>query len=171
MVSVLNDAARTLEDLRAELPSVVDETAAPLRKRRDATRDAQNSLWGQAKAPQVATRGRRSRRRTERRKPSNRPPPDSCPVFWSHYTAVVNKVALNELPEARRRRYLRAGVAFTLDADGTLIATWAVGSPVANGWRTHGNEHWEFDASGLMRRRDASINDYEIRESERRYRS
>lgn len=38
-------------------------------------------------------------------------------------------------------------------------------------WRSHGNEHWEFDASGLMRRRDASINDYEIRESERRYRS
>ncbi len=50
MVSVLNDAARTLEDLRAELPSVVDEAAAPLRKRSDATRDAQNQLWGQAKA-------------------------------------------------------------------------------------------------------------------------
>jgi hypothetical protein len=50
VVSVLNDAARTLEDLRAELPSVVDEAAAPLRKRSDATRDAQNQLWGQAKA-------------------------------------------------------------------------------------------------------------------------
>jgi nuclear transport factor 2 (NTF2) superfamily protein len=35
-------------------------------------------------------------------------------------------------------------------------------------WRSHGNEHWEFDEDGLMRRRDASINDYEIDESERR---
>jgi uncharacterized protein len=37
-------------------------------------------------------------------------------------------------------------------------------------WRSHGNEHWEFDENGLMRRRDASINDYEIEASERRYR-
>ena len=35
-------------------------------------------------------------------------------------------------------------------------------------WRSHGNEHWEFDGHGLMRRRDASINDYRIEESERR---
>ena len=35
-------------------------------------------------------------------------------------------------------------------------------------WRSHGNEHWEFDEHGLMRRRDASINDYEIEENERR---
>lgn len=35
-------------------------------------------------------------------------------------------------------------------------------------WRSHGNEHWEFDGRGLMRRRDASINDYRIEESERR---
>ena len=34
-------------------------------------------------------------------------------------------------------------------------------------WRSHGNEHWEFDeAGGLMRRRDASINDYPIAASE-----
>jgi hypothetical protein len=36
--------------------------------------------------------------------------------------------------------------------------------------RTHGNEHWEFDEEGLMRRRDMSANDYPIAESERRYR-
>ena len=36
-------------------------------------------------------------------------------------------------------------------------------------WRSHGNEHWEFDeATGLMRRRDASINDYKIDAGERR---
>jgi uncharacterized protein len=36
--------------------------------------------------------------------------------------------------------------------------------------RTHGNELWEFDDDGLMRRRDMSANDYPIQESERRYR-
>lgn len=30
-------------------------------------------------------------------------------------------------------------------------------------FRTHGNEHWEFDREGLMRRRDASANDIAIR--------
>ena len=37
-------------------------------------------------------------------------------------------------------------------------------------YRTHGNEHWEFDEDGLMRRRDMSANDIPIDESERRYR-
>lgn len=35
--------------------------------------------------------------------------------------------------------------------------------------RTHGNEHWEFDENGLMKRRDMSANDYPIQPSERRY--
>ncbi len=35
-------------------------------------------------------------------------------------------------------------------------------------YRTHGNEHWEFDDDGLMRRRDMSANDMPIDESERR---
>jgi nuclear transport factor 2 (NTF2) superfamily protein len=37
-------------------------------------------------------------------------------------------------------------------------------------FRSHGNEHWEFDEQGLMRRRDASINDIEIEENARRLR-
>lgn len=37
-------------------------------------------------------------------------------------------------------------------------------------FRSHGNEQWEFDDDGLMRRRDASINDIPIKEHERRYR-
>ena len=41
--------------------------------------------------------------------------------------------------------------------------------PSGQWWRSHGNEHWEFDESGLMRRRDASINDYRIEPSERRF--
>jgi uncharacterized protein len=35
-------------------------------------------------------------------------------------------------------------------------------------WRSYGNELWEFDEHGLMRRREASINDIRIDESERR---
>jgi nuclear transport factor 2 (NTF2) superfamily protein len=38
-----------------------------------------------------------------------------------------------------------------------------------NWFRSYGNELWEFDARGLMRRRVASINDAPIRESERKY--
>jgi uncharacterized protein len=34
-------------------------------------------------------------------------------------------------------------------------------------WRSYGNENWEFDASGLMRRREASINDVRIGADER----
>ena len=35
-------------------------------------------------------------------------------------------------------------------------------------YRTHGNEHWEFDAAGYMRRRDMSANDIPISCGERR---
>jgi hypothetical protein len=35
-------------------------------------------------------------------------------------------------------------------------------------WRSYGNELWEFDDNGLMRRREASINDREITADERR---
>ena len=35
-------------------------------------------------------------------------------------------------------------------------------------WRSYGNENWEFDPEGYMRRREASINDVAIDESARR---
>lgn len=35
-------------------------------------------------------------------------------------------------------------------------------------WRSYGNENWEFDELGYMRRREASINDVPIEETERR---
>ena len=38
-----------------------------------------------------------------------------------------------------------------------------------NWYRSYGNENWEFDAHGLMRRRFASINDAPISVSERKY--
>ncbi|MBC7825171.1 MAG: nuclear transport factor 2 family protein [Candidatus Parcubacteria bacterium] len=41
----------------------------------------------------------------------------------------------------------------------------------ANNWyRSYGNEQWEFAENGLMRRREASINDVSIQESERLFR-
>jgi len=39
-----------------------------------------------------------------------------------------------------------------------------------NWFRSYGNENWEFDDDGLMRRRVASINDVRISESDRLYR-
>ena len=36
-------------------------------------------------------------------------------------------------------------------------------------YRAYGNENWEFDDDGYMRRREASINDYAIDESERKF--
>ncbi|MEP3209315.1 MAG: nuclear transport factor 2 family protein [Maribacter sp.] len=36
-------------------------------------------------------------------------------------------------------------------------------------YRTHGNEHWEFDSEGLMKLRDMSANDVEIKISERKF--
>ncbi len=37
-------------------------------------------------------------------------------------------------------------------------------------FRSHGNEQWEFDEAGLMRRREASINDVRIAETDRLFR-
>ncbi len=44
---------------------------------------------------------------------------------------------------------------------------WHDGS--GNWFRSYGNENWEFDESGLMRRRIASINDLRIEEADRKY--
>lgn len=38
-------------------------------------------------------------------------------------------------------------------------------------FRTHGNEHWEFDDDGLMRHRDMSANDVPVDASDLRYAS
>jgi uncharacterized protein len=38
-----------------------------------------------------------------------------------------------------------------------------------NWFRSYGNENWEFDINGLMKRRIASINDLSINESDRKF--
>ena len=45
---------------------------------------------------------------------------------------------------------------------------WHDGS--GNWFRSYGNENWEFDDSGLMRLRFASINDLPMKETQRKYR-
>jgi hypothetical protein len=40
--------------------------------------------------------------------------------------------------------------------------------PAGNWWRSYGNELWEFNDAGLVVRREASINDVAIHESDRR---
>ena len=52
---------------------------------------------------------------------------------------------------------------------GRLGSLRVVQRPIHGSWG-YGNEHWEFDENGLMQRRDASINDYKIDESERKFR-
>ena len=42
--------------------------------------------------------------------------------------------------------------------------------PDGQWWRAYGNELWEFDSQGLMRRREASINDLQINEPDRKFR-
>ncbi|GAP99210.1 nuclear transport factor 2 family protein [Leptolyngbya sp. NIES-2104] len=39
-----------------------------------------------------------------------------------------------------------------------------------NWFRSYGNEQWEFAENGLMRRREASINDLRIQEADRKFR-
>lgn len=39
-----------------------------------------------------------------------------------------------------------------------------------NWFRAYGNENWEFDPDGLMRRRIASINEHPIKEGDRKFR-
>ena len=93
-------------------------------------------------------------------------------------------------PEARKRsnhenRNIgighRAGIHGYLRACGVerRINRWKFGERRRGGgqhdrsgqwFRSFGNELWEFDEHGLMRRREASINDAPILESERKFR-
>ena len=58
--------------------------------------------------------------------------------------------------------------AFTGDRIGVRFAyEWRDDS--GNWFRSYGNENWEFDEAGLMRRRFACINDLPIREDERQF--
>ena len=48
-----------------------------------------------------------------------------------------------------------------------FVYEWHDGS--GQWFRSHGNEQWEFDGTGLMRRREASINDVPIAAADRKF--
>ncbi len=85
---------------------------------------------------------------------------------------VVGRAAVVEFLRRKWARELDYRLRKNLWAfDGNRIAVrFQYESRDADGqwWRSYGNELWEFDDLGYMRRREASINDVRIDESERR---
>jgi hypothetical protein len=79
--------------------------------------------------------------------------------------------------EQIRAAYMSYGARFEADKDHGLVMRLELDldrhkkeESVTNKSQIHSNEHWEFDDEGYMRRRDASINDYKIDESECKFR-
>jgi nuclear transport factor 2 (NTF2) superfamily protein len=92
---------------------------------------------------------------------------------WRNRDAfVTGRAAIVELLTKKWQRELDYALRKELWAfDGNHIAVrFQYESHDADGqwWRSYGNEQWEFNENGLMTRREASINDVPINESERR---
>lgn len=93
-------------------------------------------------------------------------------VWRNRDTFVVGRAAIVELLTAKWERELDYALRKSLwtFGDDRIAVRFAYECRDSSGqwWRSYGNELWEFDAQGLMRRREASINDVAIVESERR---
>jgi uncharacterized protein DUF1348 len=116
-------------------------------------------------AEDSAERDRERERKTVREALSS--PYNPVHAEWYEDPDAVQPAELLRLsagPEYVRLAYVRTGARFSVDRHGTLTLGL---DPLQTGG-THGNELREFDENGLMKRRDASINDYKIVESERR---
>lgn len=87
-------------------------------------------------------------------------------------TFVTGRAQIVELLTAKWARELDYALRKELWAfDGNRIAVrfqYESRDAAGQWWRSYGNELWEFDENGLMARREASINDVPIVESERR---
>ncbi|MCW5515905.1 nuclear transport factor 2 family protein [Muriicola sp. Z0-33] len=89
-------------------------------------------------------------------------------LFFSGREAIVEFLSDKWQKELnyKLRKYLwaftenRISVRFEYEWQHAVSGKW---------YRTHGNEHWEFDADGLMRVRDMSANDVMIRPEERKF--
>jgi uncharacterized protein len=92
---------------------------------------------------------------------------------WRNRDAfVTGRAAIVELLTAKWKRELDYALrknlwSFTADR---IAVRFQYESHDASGqwWRSYGNELWEFDENGLMRRREASINDLAISATDRR---
>lgn len=93
-------------------------------------------------------------------------------VWRNRDTFVTGRPAIVEFLSAKWSRELDYALRKNLWAfDGDRIAVrfqYECSDSSGQWWRSYGNELWEFDGNGLMRRREASINDLRIDESERR---
>ena len=94
---------------------------------------------------------------------------------WRNRTEFLNGRA--EVVEFLRRKWIREldyRLEKTLWAfSGNRIAVrfeYEFHDDAGQWFRAHGNENWEFDELGYMRRRFASINDQPIEESQRKFR-
>lgn len=72
---------------------------------------------------------------------------------------------------ARERDYRLIKELWAFDGNRIAVRFQYESRDTAGNWfRSHGNELWEFDNHGLMRRREVSINDIAITEADRRFR-
>ncbi|HEX5405033.1 MAG TPA: nuclear transport factor 2 family protein, partial [Pseudonocardiaceae bacterium] len=96
--------------------------------------------------------------------------PDS--VWRNRDTFVTGRPAIVALLTSKWQRELDYALRKELWAfgDDRIAVRYQYESHDVHGqwWRSYGNELWEFDANGLMARREASINDVAITEDERR---
>ena len=94
-------------------------------------------------------------------------------VWRNRDSFITGRAAIIEFLTAKWERELDYALrknlwAFT--ADRIAVRFQYEWHDAAGQWhRSYGNELWEFDESGLMRRREASINDVTILESERKF--
>lgn len=97
--------------------------------------------------------------------------PDS--VWRNRDTFVTGRAAIVELLTAKWEREQDYALRKSLWAfGGNRIAVrfqYEWHDQTGQWFRSYGNELWEFDESGLMRRREASINDTTITETDRRW--
>ena len=93
-------------------------------------------------------------------------------IWRNRDTFVTGRVEIVEFLRQKWERELDYALRKDLWAyEGNRIAVrfqYESHDPSGQWWRSYGNELWEFDHHGLMRRREASINDVRIDEAERR---
>ncbi|MFE4497583.1 nuclear transport factor 2 family protein [Streptomyces niveus] len=93
-------------------------------------------------------------------------------VWRNRDTFVTGRAAIVEFLRdkwSRERDYALRKNLWAFDGDRIAVRfQYECRDNTGQWWRSYGNELWEFDENGLMRRREASINDVRIEESERR---
>jgi nuclear transport factor 2 (NTF2) superfamily protein len=93
-------------------------------------------------------------------------------IWRNRDTVLIGRPAIVRLLTAKWERELEYALRKELWAFGgdRIAVRFQYESHDATGrwWRSYGNELWEFDAHGLMARREASINDVRIEAGQRR---